>query len=70
LNAVQAEPAKMLAQHDLTIIQAILSAGLRIGELRDLTYVDVIMLPKKGKIIVRQAKREEPNAWGCSVPLF
>ncbi len=56
--AAQTESAKMLAQRDLTIIQTLLNTGLRIGELCDLTHVDVMMSPKKGKIIVRQGKGE------------
>jgi len=58
LNAAQTESAKMLAQRDLTIIQVLLNTGLRIGELCDLTLADVVVSPKKGKIIVRQGKGE------------
>lgn len=58
LNAAQTEAAKMLAQRDLTIIQVLLNTGLRIGELCDLSLVDVVMSPKKGKIIVRRGKGE------------
>lgn len=58
LNAAQTESAKMLAQRDITIIQVLLNTGLRVGELCDLTFADVVMSPKKGKIIVCQGKGE------------
>ena len=58
LNAAQTDTAKMLAQRDLTIIQILVHVGLRIGELTSLTRADVVMSPRKGKIIVRQGKGE------------
>lgn len=58
LNAARTESATMLAQRDLTIIQVLLNTGLRVGELCDLTFADIVMSPKKGKIIVRQGKGE------------
>jgi len=58
LNAAQTEAAKMLAQRDLTIIKTILATGLRVGELCSLTLADIIISPRKGKVIVRQGKGE------------
>ena len=58
LNAAQTDTAKMLAQRDLTVVKTLLNTGLRIGEMVALTRTDVVMSPKKGKIIVRQGKGE------------
>jgi integrase len=61
LNAAKTEAAKMVVQRDLTIVKTLLATGLRIGELCDLTISDVIISPRKGKIIDRQGKES------CSV---
>ncbi len=58
LNAAQTETAKMLAQRDLSIIQILIHTGLRIGELTSLTREDMVISPRKGKVIVRQGKGE------------
>jgi integrase/recombinase XerC len=58
LNAAQTETAKMLAQRDLSIITILIHTGLRIGELTSLTKEDVVLSPRKGKVIVRQGKGE------------
>lgn len=58
MNAAQTETARMLAQRDLTTIVVLIQTGLRVGELCSLTLEDVIISPRKGKIIVRQGKGE------------
>jgi integrase/recombinase XerC len=58
LNAAKTESARMLAQRDLTIVKTLLLTGLRVSELCALNISDVIIMPRKGKIIVRQGKGE------------
>lgn len=58
VNAAQTQPAKLLAQRDLTTVVILLNTGLRIGELCDLMLMDIAISPRKGKIIVRKGKGE------------
>jgi len=58
LNAAQTESARMLARRDLCMLITLLNTGLRISELCDLLHTDVILSPKKGKLIVREGKGE------------
>jgi integrase/recombinase XerC len=59
LNTAKTDPAKRLAQRDVTIIKTLLHTGLRVGELCALALDDLELSPKKGKIIVRQGKGEK-----------
>jgi integrase/recombinase XerC len=58
LNGAQTDTAKMLAQRDFSIIHILINTGLRIEELTSLTRADVVILPRKGKIVIRQGKGE------------
>ena len=58
LNAAQTDFARQVAQRDLSIVQLLMNTGLRIGELCALAREDVVLSPKKGKIIVRKGKGE------------
>lgn len=59
LNTAKTDPAKRIAQRDVTIIKTLLHTGLRVGELCTLQVDDLELSPKKGKIIVRQGKGEK-----------
>lgn len=59
VSAAKTAPAKFLAQRDLTVIVLLVNTGIRIGEACALKLNDIEILPRSGRLIVRQGKGEK-----------
>ena len=59
INAAQTQAAKIQGLRDRAVIVILLNCGLRISELCNLSINDVELSDRKGKLIIRQGRKEK-----------